>query len=110
MKAVKWVNQSNPTSAADALEKSIAKWRFFSYCTRVQLDASDPRDECGLCYWFREHQIDGSSCKACILANDPLCGIGLIETAACLNDSGATLAEFHAAARLVFKKLRSLRK
>ena len=116
---VKWVSQENPTSAADALEKSIAKWRFFSYCTKEQFlkRFSNLNRRCGLCHW-----VD-MCCGNCIFASrlyTRVCDENqcpkIFKTAVAransyfLKEEKAAMRRFHAAARKVFKKLRSLRK
>ncbi len=110
---VHWVSQENPTSAEDALEKSIAKWRFFSYCTKKQFSAHSFHltSRCGLCHWV------GVVCDHCMFSVDIAtrgnqCPKAYKDAEAMSGDymfGKATLAQFHAAARKVFAKLRSLR-
>lgn len=118
---VEWVSQENPKSAADALEKSIAKWRFFSYCTQEQFDdfSNQVDQKCSLC---KQHYDLVERCGNCPFVskrrfranprrhNCP----GIYEKAGDVKDDvqydEATLAQFHTVARKVAKKLRSLRK
>ncbi len=107
---VSWVSQENPTSAEDALEKSIAKWRFFSYCTKEQLSQRLLKltSNCGLCNWDVASGNE-EGCPKCPFRH-PEGGCPDILWDASKATHAATLAQFHAAARKVFKKLRSLRK
>lgn len=112
MKA-EWVDQNNPTSAEDALEKSIGKWRYFSYCTRKQFleRIRHINSRCGLCHWV------GMICAKCTFAvaektRGNQCPKVYKEAEAIANslyNDDTTLAEFRTAARKVFRKLKSLR-
>lgn len=102
---VAWTKQTKTDDPKKALEMSIAKWRFFTYCTRKQFD--DKQDHllraCGLCWFF-----DG--CGPCCF--DDACGTLLFPAMQNRNkcrDGKATLKDFHASARKVFEKLKSLR-
>ncbi len=109
---VEWVSQDNPTSAADALDKSIAKWRFFSYCTKEQflLMRAWVGIKCGLCNWNAKIS-EVFRCKMCSFAVHSHCPNEYIEARDLADDfPDATLAQFHAAARKVAAKLRSLKK
>lgn len=103
---IKWVSQNNPTSAEDALEKSIAKWKFFTYCTGEQLSAKAWRivSWCGLCEFIQ------NECKICIFKTDCPSVMETENLAHSVEDGCATLAQFHAAARKVYDKLKDLRK
>ncbi len=117
MKAVKWVNQDNPTSAADALEKSIAKWRFFSYCTVEQFNEylCELDNGCGLCSYATDNDMGCSLCRFTTWSSkkgrwDCHSVYQKADDMATLYyEQQATLAQFHAAARKVAAKLRSLR-
>jgi hypothetical protein len=109
---VTWVSQDNPTSAADALDKSIAKWRFFSYCTAEQFHQEYSKLDrmCGLCYW---DDTQGGACENCLFGCPPIFNEATDlgdEYEYGYEDDKPTLAEFHTAARKVFAKLRSLKK
>lgn len=115
---VKWVDQIGPTSAKDALDKSIAKWRFFSYCTKKQgkLHESQLAANCALCLWHHNIRIwPAIKCDTCTFADDSKCschrcyGRAMTARNRYFYEHTITLAEFHAAARKVFQKLRSLR-
>ncbi len=112
---VEWVKQIKTDTAAEALELSIKKWQFYSYCTKTQFEErySHMDQSCGLCFWFggienESHRV----CLVCLLGQGASCCDELL--AACdvadeYLEEDATLTQFHAAARKVYEKLKSLR-
>lgn len=110
---VTWTPQTKTDDPKEALEMSIAKWRFFSYCTKAQLRrfAEYMMDNCGLC-WCHNTNLDGP-CGDCPFAVDSAGCPDILFAArdiasACIYDK-ATLKDFHAASRKVWEKLKGLR-
>lgn len=109
---VTWTPQKKTDTEAEALEISIAKWRFFGWCTEGQLkeEGSQIENRCGLCIWMDD------KCKICIFESGCYEGSGdtcvYEEAKASYREylyEGGALKAFHAAARKVWEKLKSLR-
>lgn len=103
---VTWPSQTNPTNLADAVEKSIAKWHYFSYCTKKSISNNKhPAGRCGLCFFFN----DLNGCGDCILKGRHVCGKdGLISRVQDAITDG-TMKEVHIAARRVRDYLKEFR-
>lgn len=122
---VTWTKQEKTDDPKQALEMSIAKWRFFTYCTKDQLsdrilEAGEP---CGLCGYYEDfNKSPAVRCRSCPFStlkrkNGRLgpywsCHSVYREPSSmafswwCLPPF---LKDFHAAAREVWEKLKSLR-
>lgn len=113
---VTWTPQIKTDDPKKALEMSIAKWRFFTYCTKAQFaehedDLSDP---CGLCFFPNGNCA--FDCKRCVFGTKKRDGYSChsmykaaIRTWLRWDEGEATLKDFHVAARKVWEKLKSLR-
>ncbi len=105
---VTWTKQEKTGDPKKALEMSIAKWKFFTYCTRKQLRQKGCviLGQCGLCLLYDDCN------NKCPLGKRKRC-YTLVGKASTMQDlweeKKATLKDFHAAARKVYDKLKSLR-
>ncbi len=111
---VTWTPQKKTDDPKKALEMSIGKFRFFTFCTLSQLKAIPEKHlyECALCIYKR-----GYTCKPCVFSarhgdtvyscHSSYNGFGYLFEEC--REGRATLKTFHAAARKVWEKLKSLR-
>lgn len=110
---VEWVKQTKTNDPKKALEMSIAKWRFFTYCTKAQFIDYWMKINfgCGLCKLYTNSN-GHMECGKCSFYQGPDCNPSFTlanDTAHDLYDDIGTLEAFHVAARKVFEKLKSLR-
>ncbi len=102
---VEWVKQVKTDTAAEALDLAMAKWWFFAHCTWEQL--TNTREVsvilCALCMYYEQ-------CKVCTF--DPYCADLFCKASSLYTRARGhkdALPQFHAAARKVYDKLKSLR-
>lgn len=110
---VEWTPQVKTDTAAEALELSIKKWQFFAYCTWAQYRSHSRyvARGCGLCHRFN------NSCTNCLFGRVWLgdmyrCNPVVLRCCDMASPEAKykfTLTQFHAAARKVYDKLKSLR-
>lgn len=110
---VTWTRQTKTDDPKEALEMAMGKWWFFANCTKAQLKLYGRwlDRHCGLCKCTAY-----STCRGCVFSHTTewgLCGCPPVYTTAksALWDYRhgiATLKDFHASARKVWDKLKSL--
>ena len=116
---VEWTAQVKTDTAAEALDLAMAKWWFFAHCTKKQFAeySQKLKANCSLCLLSIYDDDDMADCQSCVMGqynndiNAYKCHALVLEAVALSKRVvvAADLTQFHAAARKVYDKLKSLR-